>query len=78
VLIIHLLKSIWCVVTLNLLPIEAKKSYALFKTLDGFLLSCSFGQIWDLASGVLKLTLTGHIEQVRGKIQKSYLWWQQL
>jgi hypothetical protein len=32
-----------------------------------FLLSCSFGQIWDLASGVLKLTLTGHIEQVRGE-----------
>jgi hypothetical protein len=24
-------------------------------------------QIWDLASGTLKLTLTGHIEQVRGK-----------
>jgi len=37
-----------------------------------------FGQIWDLASGVLKLTLTGHIEQIRGKVQKSYWWWQQL
>jgi WD40 repeat protein len=24
-------------------------------------------KIWDLASGTLKLTLTGHIEQVRGK-----------
>ncbi|KAG5020400.1 hypothetical protein JHK87_016255 [Glycine soja] len=30
--------------------------------------SCSFGQLWDLASGVLKLTLIVHIEQVRGKM----------
>ncbi|KAH1127394.1 hypothetical protein GYH30_016115 [Glycine max] len=31
-----------------------------------FCSSCSFGQLWDLASGVLKLTLIVHIEQVRG------------
>ncbi|XP_022897624.1 protein pleiotropic regulatory locus 1 [Olea europaea var. sylvestris] len=27
---------------------------------------CYAGKIWDLASGRLKLTLTGHIEQIRG------------
>ena len=25
-------------------------------------------QIWELATGKLKLTLTGHIEQVRGEV----------
>lgn len=30
-------------------------------------------QIWDLASGRLKLTLTGHIEQVRGLCFPSFV-----
>lgn len=31
---------------------------------DGFVVICL--QIWDLASGTLKLSLTGHISTVRG------------
>lgn len=32
-------------------------------------------QIWDVASGRLKLTLTGHIEQIRGWSLMNYWWY---
>jgi pleiotropic regulator 1 len=42
--------------------------------LDVFVVSCLFGQIWDLASGVLKHTLVGHSDQVRGEeLKYNYL-----
>ena len=33
-------------------------------------------QIWELATGKLKLTLTGHIEQVRGETPNGRQGWE--
>lgn len=33
------------------------------------------GQIWDVGTGTLQLSLTGHIEQIRGSFLLNYCWW---